>query len=145
MTDPTSRGVEDIGSLNSVVGVCALPPESRGSRFRFDEYVLGFETQSIVISAEPQDDTIRVQYGGATLPFREDLTAREPWRTLVGCGVIWAWKLTNQNGYHDGYQIEFARPGECWAIQFMSEGGALSLRSIAPIERLWNQFEKAGL
>ena len=142
MTDPTSQGVEDIGALRSVVGACALSAEERGPKFRFDEYVLGFETRTIVITAEPQDDSIRVQYGEASLPFREDLTAREPWRTLIGCGVIWTWTLTNQNGYDDGYQVEFARPGECWALQFMSEGSALSVRSIAPVERLWNQFEE---
>jgi hypothetical protein len=142
MTEPTSRGVEDIGLLRSVVGVCALSPEDRGPGSRFDEYVFGFETRSIVIAAEPLDDTIHVQYGEASLSFPEDLTAREPWRMLIGCGVMWTWTLTNQNGYRDGFQIELARPGECWALQFLSEGGALSVRSIGPVERLWNQFEK---
>lgn len=142
MTDPTSPGVEEIGSLRSVVGVYALSPADRGPRPRFDEFVLGFETRSISIAGEPLDDTIRVRYGGATLPFQEDLTAHEPWRLLIGCGVIWTWTLTNQNGYVDGFQIELARPGECWSVQFMSEGASLSVRSLGPAERIWNQFAK---
>lgn len=141
MTDVISPRVEEIGRLRSVVGVYALSPADRGSSLLFDEYLLRFERQSIVISSEPEDDTIRVKYGEATLPFQKDITAREPWRTLIGCGVLWAWTMTNQNGYPDGYQIEFARPGECLSVQFMSEGGTLSLRSVASIEQLWNQFE----
>ncbi len=144
MTDPTLRGVEEIGSLQSVLGVCALSAEFRGAGLRFDEYVLRFETCSIVISSEPEDDTVRARFGEATLPFQEDLSTHAPWRTLIGCGVLWTWTMTNQNGYGDGFQVEFARPGECWAVQFMSEGGALSLRAISSIERLWNQFEDAG-
>jgi len=142
MTDPISRGVEDIGVLKSVTGVFALPPEDRGAGARFDEYVLDFGTRSIVISAEPKDDSIRAHFGEPSHSFEEGLTAREPWRTLIGCSVLWTWTLTNQRGYQDGFQIELARPGECWAIQFMSEGAALSVRSIGPVERLWNQFEK---
>jgi hypothetical protein len=133
--------IDEFGQLVSAVGAWALRADDRGNGHRFDEYCLNFERASVVITAVPDDDTISIHVGQPTSPYQEDISAREPWQTLVGCGVIWAWSMTNQRGFRDGYQIEFGRPGECWAVQFMSEGSALSLRAIAPSGRLWNQVD----
>ena len=140
MNDPHSPYVEEIGPLDLVTGAWALSADSRSPNARCDQFLLSFEKRSILIAADPEDDTVDVNFGDITLPYTVELTDRDPWRRLVGCGVLWTWRLTNQHGYSDGFQVELGRPGECWALQFMAEGGAISVRSIGPIEGLWNQF-----
>jgi Family of unknown function (DUF6334) len=132
--------IEEFGHLLAVQGSYELPPEDRNPNDRHDEYVFRFEQNSIVVTAVADDDTISMAVGGATLPFVHDLTEIEPWDKIIGCGVLWLWSLTNHRGFLDGCQIEFGRPGECWGVQLMCEASSLSVRSLGPIENLWNQF-----
>lgn len=36
------------------------------------------------------------------------MTDEEPWCAAVGKPIIWSWSMVNQQGYRDGYQLEFA-------------------------------------
>ncbi len=103
-----------------------------------------FERASVVVVAVPADDTITVALGEATLPIVHDLSGTHPWSTLLGCGVLWSWRLTNQRNYTDGCQIEFGRPGSFWAVQPMCLASSLTALSLGPIDRLWNQSGSSG-
>jgi Family of unknown function (DUF6334) len=125
------------------MGVYAYPAEENLPGDRYEEYVFQFEEQSVVVTAVPDDDTVTVAVGGATLPFVHELTGVEPWNRLIGCGVLWLWRMTNHRGYLDGCQIEFARPGAYWGVQLMCEASALTALSLSPIDRLSNRFRGA--
>jgi hypothetical protein len=131
------REVANYGSLQSVLGVHALPPPVERES-RYDEYVFGFERGSLTVTAEPSDDTIRLGGTGATMPFVTDISSQDPWTRLLGCRALWIWRLVNHNGYFDGLQLELGQPGECWSVQLMCEASALSTRSLGPLDRMSN-------
>jgi hypothetical protein len=138
MRDPIAD-IGEFGHLLRILGVYAYPDEETPPGAKYEEYVFQFEEGSVVVTAVPDDDTITVAVGGATLPFVHELTGVEPWSRLIGCGVLWLWRMTNHRGYPDGCQIEFARPGEFWGVQLMCEASALTPLSLGPIDRLANQ------
>ncbi len=141
MSADSISDIDTFGRLVEVHGNYELPPEDRNPHDRFDEYAFRFERGSVVVTAVAEDDTITLAVGGgATLPFVHDLTTTAPWSTIIGCGVLWLWRMTNHRDYLDGCQIEFGRPGECWGIQLMCEASSLSARSLGPIDHLWNQL-----
>lgn len=142
MADPVDD-ITEFGHLQRIWGVYAFPAEENLPGDRFEEYVFQFELQSVVVTAVSDDDTITVAVGGATLPYPHELTGVEPWSRLIGCGVLWLWRMTNQGGYADGCQIEFGRPGEFWGIQLMCEASALTALSLSPIDRLSNRHRGA--
>jgi hypothetical protein len=117
-----------------------FPPDTERD-YRYEEYVFGFEHGSFTVTAEASDDSIRLGATGATLPYVTDLSGEDPWSRLIGCGILWIWRMTNQNGYFDGLQLEFARPGECWSVQLMCGASAFSPASFGPLDRMTNLFE----
>jgi Family of unknown function (DUF6334) len=36
------------------------------------------------------------------------LDAANPWRLALGKPLFWSWSMTDQSGYRDGLQLEFA-------------------------------------
>jgi Family of unknown function (DUF6334) len=140
VNDLVREVADNYGSLKSVAGAHTFPPDP-GFDSRYGEYVFGFEHGSFTVTAEPSDDTIRLGATGATLPYVTDLSGEEPWSRLIGCGTLWIWQMVNQNGYFDGLQFAFARPGECWEVQLMCEASAFSMSSLGPLERMTNLFE----
>lgn len=137
MTDLVREAADRYGLLRSVVGAHAFHA-SAGRDDRYDEYVFEFDCGSLTVTAEPSDDSIRLGGEGATLLHLTDLSNEEPWARLIGCGVLWIWRLTNQNGFVDGLQLELGQPGECWSVQLMCEGSALSARSLGSLDRMSN-------
>lgn len=138
--NPFDGSSVDFGHLISVVGLVEFLPTEMDLPVRYDEYEFAFERGKMVVTAIAEDDTISLSLDGATLPHAFDLSRVAPWDRLVGCDIRWVWLLTNDRGYTDGFQIELGRPGECWAIQLMCGGSALSARAIAPLDQLWNEF-----
>jgi hypothetical protein len=137
VNDLVREAAEHYGSLRSVAGVHAFRPNAARDS-RYDEYVFAFDRGSLTVTAEPSDDSIHLGGTGATLPHVTDLSNEEPWARLIGCGILWIWRLTNHNGFVDGLQLELGQPGECWSVQLMCEGSALSARSLGSLDRMSN-------
>lgn len=131
---------EEWGALVGVRAFHALPTDTRSPDSRYDEYQFGFERGALVVTAVPEDDTVTISLANPTLTHATDLTTQHPWRMLIGCALVWQWDLTNQHGYLDGCQLEFARPGQCWTLQLICEAGSLTAHALTPIDSLWNQF-----
>ncbi len=60
------------------------------------------------------------------------------WPLLIGRRLWWGWILTNQQGYEDGVQLEFAplegQPGaeQALKIQLVVAGSAFAVTKIVP-------------
>ena len=71
---------------------------------------LAFEHLTIRIRVVPEDDTISIDIGVLSSPqdgVTTSADARSPWLPAYGTHCIWAWTLTNQQGYLDGLRLEF--------------------------------------
>jgi hypothetical protein len=76
---------------------------------------LGFGSVSVVFRAVQDDDTLAVSLGSLVLAPHETLVEASssiPWSACMGVGILWAWRLTNQQSYPDGVRLEFADPGK---------------------------------
>ncbi len=91
--------------------VAAAPPIARHPTtltLDFDGVQVAFvacEDDSIAVCAAadaPAED--EDEYDVETV----DLTDEEPWRAAVGKPLMWTWSMTNQQGYRDAFQLEFA-------------------------------------
>lgn len=93
--------------------VSHAPPSLRipilvGVRLRF--------TATDVLLQANDDDSIRVTTDASEVtdsPIEiRSLSDQEPWRHAIGLTLMWSWKMTNQRGYFDGVQLEFAESTE---------------------------------
>ncbi len=104
------------------------------SRVGLTALTLAFERGSVLIEAVGDDDTISLR----AVPEADGdvLSQQAPWRNAIGRGVIWVWSLTNQQGYHDGSQLEFGKPAHQaqpnqLCIQMVVAGSALRLSTVS--------------
>ena len=71
---------------------------------------LTFQHLTVNIRADPDNDTISINLG-APLISEDGVTASadasSPWIPAYGSQCVWAWTLTNQQGYSDGLRFEF--------------------------------------
>lgn len=93
----------------------------------FDQVVLSFEQGVVTIVAQGDDDTVEVRQGLGTAVHRYVLTDTEPLSRFVGHGAQWVWLLRNQQGYQDGFQIEFKSEGDYLAVQLICEASMLRI------------------
>jgi len=89
---------------------------------------LGFERGVVLVTADADDDTIRLTVGDPATG--RDVSNEAPWRDAIGRELLWLWMLTNQQGYEDGCQFEFGRvvrndQPERLCIQLMVAGATL--------------------
>ena len=62
----------------------------------------------------------------------KDVSAELPWSVAIGKSVLWIWKLTNQQGYHDAIQYSFSGPeARDVILQLMVE--ASQIRVLEPL------------
>ena len=68
--------------------------------------VLEFESGRLVLSANDQDDSIQLS---TELPPAPDCTPCKAlsWAPGYGRSLLWAWTLTNHQGYLDGVRFDF--------------------------------------
>ena len=75
--------------------------------------LMQFETVTATFRAVSDDDTLEVSLS-PFVPEQEeilvDMSTSTFWEYLKGSGVLWAWRLTNQQGYEDGVRLEFRDP-----------------------------------
>jgi Family of unknown function (DUF6334) len=110
-TDPL-RLVHDEGlRLRRVTaGVTAAPPAARHPR----TLTLDFDGVRVVFVACVDDSIAVCAAADAQAPEDDehvdhvDLTDEAPWRAAVGKPLMWTWSMTNQQGYRDAFQLEFA-------------------------------------
>ena len=100
------------------------------------ELSLGFERTNVTL-AVTADDEIEVpsQITADDPAIQEiDLGEMVPWRGSIGRPLIWAWVMTNQQGYSDGLQLEFAEDVEAESVivQLIALGAQLRVRVINP-------------
>jgi hypothetical protein len=75
-----------------------------------ESLVLQFTNQSLFVTADPDDDTIRVHYEdnpSLDAGVWTRLDSGEPWHALLGSTFGWGWVAINQQGYCDGVLLSF--------------------------------------
>jgi hypothetical protein len=94
---------------------------------------LSFEAGDWSLVVNPDDDTLLI-----TEPFETDhahfdsAPENSPWRLALGKRPRWIWTMTNQQGYQDGIQFEFADPGEAAVtIQMIAMASSWHIRQLA--------------
>jgi hypothetical protein len=93
----------------------------------FDQVVLTFEHGVVTVAAQGDYDTVDVRRGLGTAAHTYVLTDTEPLSRFVGHGAQWVWLLRNQQGYQDGFQIEFKSETDCLALQMICEVSLLRI------------------
>lgn len=100
--------------------------------------ILSFEHGTFTIMAVADDDSIALQRGRLPFDIGHELISiahREPWSHALGSTVRWGWAMTNQQGYTDAVQLEFAGPARNLIVQLICV--ASSLRTYEVHEVRW--------
>lgn len=105
------RKLVDAGVLSSVDKL--MDPELP---LAAEAYVLRFEQLTITIGVNPDDDTVVIVEGERVGPSQTKTPVEPIWANAVGRPLRWAWLLTNQQGYRDGVQLEWAHPEEARGV-----------------------------
>jgi Family of unknown function (DUF6334) len=146
------QAVTDIGDLTddnaSQMPIAAIIDQGeplRAVHCIFDEdlpkgpvaIIFTFETSSFCALVNASDDSLSTS---SALPLELQSHARSkvddnsaPWNQMIGAALIWSWRLTNQQGYSDGLQLEFRRDGHgaLACVQLIAIASTLELRSLA--------------
>jgi len=72
--------------------------------------VLDFESKSLIIRANPEDDTVDffvVASSAIEKSDRNDVSQTFPWKQFIGKEFGWGWVSVNQQGYLDGLILSF--------------------------------------
>lgn len=73
-------------------------------------YDFAFANLSARLLADGEFDTIRLVIAPGDVPTDSaalDVSANAPWTRAIGLELVWAWALTNQQGYTDGLRFQF--------------------------------------
>jgi hypothetical protein len=76
---------------------------------------LEFERLSVILRANPDDDSLDISLGTLTADAEEtlsDISHSAPWSSCLSAGARWLWQLTNQQGRNDAVRFEFGNPDE---------------------------------
>lgn len=108
-----------------------LPEEEAG-------FALCFDRSMVFVFVDPELDEVRVTSSMPAGLERAIFRAADVWERAVGCSVLWAWTLVNQQGYGDGLQLAFHRPGtgvECVTIQLVGCASILEVHEVKRVTR----------
>jgi hypothetical protein len=104
-----------------------------GQRRSISALSLVFDDVTCLMIAE-EDDSLSIASGPDPLlasgAASLSLTAEEPWSFAVGKPLLWSWSMTNQQGYRDGCQLEFAEDvtDQSVVIQIVVVGSSIKIR-----------------
>jgi hypothetical protein len=98
-------------------------------QFRFDE---GF----LAIEVDPDHDEVELSFdeaGPSALRHWDDvvrLDAADVYADVLGLSSAWRWLLCNQQGYRDGFQIEFGPADSTITVQYIAAASRLEPRRV---------------
>ncbi len=90
--------------------------------------VLTLENGIVVHEAmEDTDEITCSSEAGNVYSFKEDVSAKNPWKNAIGKRPMWFWKLKQENDYSDAVQYTFANTVEDkeLTIQLMVKASAI--------------------
>jgi hypothetical protein len=125
--------VYEIGNIASVVGCNELEPVKDFEFKRFDEVQFVCEHGIFTVVAEGEYDTVGMKMTESTLPFQRDISNTEPWIQVIEKSIEWAWLLTNQQGYTDGFQFEVRTTDGHVNVQLMCVASSFSVHVVSPL------------
>jgi hypothetical protein len=99
-------------------------------QFRFDEGFLGIEV-------DPKHDEVDLTFDASRCPAprhwkeatRHD--AAGVYADVMGLSSAWRWLLRNQQGYRDGFQIEFGPAESTITVQYLAIASRLEPRRVS--------------
>ena len=96
-------------------------------------FVLSFQNLELSIIAT-EDDTVELTQGtvGTDPDHSLHVSDEVPWSQAIGKPLRWGWLMTNQQGYQDAVQFEFARSvaEPATIIQLVAIGSSLKVLSV---------------
>jgi hypothetical protein len=122
--------VHELGKINSVVGCRDLEPENEFQLTSFNEIEIECEHGLFTVVADDELDTVSVDFAESCLQFKRDISDSDPWNRVIGSPILWAWLLTNQQGYTDGFQFEVRTTDDFVDVQLMCEATAFDVRLV---------------
>jgi hypothetical protein len=132
MSDVRWKATHEFGALTAIFASRRFDEED--SLYQpFDEYAFTFEGGRLTVSAQAEDDSISVGSEPLSSGSVEDISQQQPWDSLIGSGLIWSWRLRNQQGYDDGFQVEFHAGAQSTLIQFVCEASSLTVYIVKPL------------
>jgi hypothetical protein len=103
-----------------------------GVRFRFDEGFFGIEV-------DPDHDEVNLSFDEsrpAALRLWDGVVRRdaaEVYADILGLSSAWRWLLRNQQGYCDGFQIEFGPASSTITVQYIAAASRLDVRRVRSV------------
>jgi hypothetical protein len=111
--------VNDLGKITRVTGCRELEPETAYQMMSFDEVEFSFERGVFTVVAEGDFDTVALKLAESSTQYNRDISDTGPWNQVIDKPILWAWLLTNQQGYTDGFQFEVKTPDGYLDVQLM--------------------------
>lgn len=95
---------------------------------------LDFDIDKIYLSVDGNDSLVidADDHLESSLLKCKDISMLSPWTEALNNPLLWSWLLTNQQGYTDGLQLEFAKnvSQRSAIVQIIAEGGEIKIRKI---------------
>ncbi len=98
--------------------------------------VLEFDRTSVsfAVGADDSINTVDSRPLETDQDYRvSDISGLSPWDESIGLPLLWSWTLTNQQGYNDGVQFDFAQDGGSRSvlIQILGLAGEVKVRRMS--------------
>jgi hypothetical protein len=139
---PEDIDIYDLGPFKSVTYDYWLDPTTLDGGGFPHRATLHFESEAVLsVRVNPDTDEVAVHVGSEQ-PSLGDGSHKTvevrtfPWTQVEGLRVDWMWRMTNQNGFFDGLQLQFASSGgrvHGMAIQFIAIASRLDVGFIVPL------------
>jgi hypothetical protein len=125
--------VNELGTITSVIGCRELEPETEYQLTSFNEIEFICERGLFTVVADDELDTVSLKLAGSTIQFRRDISTTDPWIRLIEKPILWAWLLTNQQGYTDGFQFEVKTSDGYVDVQLMCQATSFEIRVVTSL------------
>jgi hypothetical protein len=101
------------------------------------EIHLTFTEGVLVLLAEPDNDELHIRFDANDPGWAEDARPesrlhQSPWAAVAGADSPWRWRLANQQGYADGFQIEFRTKQGDVTLQHVVAASSMYVAVVTP-------------
>jgi hypothetical protein len=125
--------VHELGKINSVFGFNELEPVTEFDLTRFDEIQFVCERGIFTVVAEGEFDTVSLKLAEGSAEFKRDISDTEPWIQVLEKPILWAWLLTNEKNYTDGFQFEVRTSDGYVDVQLMCQASSFDVRFVSSL------------